>query len=81
MTAPSELSQEDGVVLQAARLVGRIEARVFERGDFSEEGFLLYGRLERLCARGLLRFVSWTGDATGGASEVAAVFIPARAAA
>lgn len=81
MTPPPDLTHEDGAVLDSARQTGRIEARVFDRGDFSEEGFLLYGRLEQLCARGLLRFVSWTGDATGAASEVAAVFVPTRPAA
>ncbi len=72
-----DLTPEDGAVLEAAKRDGRIAARVFEQGDFSEPGFLLYGRLERLCAKGLLRFVSWTGDATHDTGEVAAVFVPA----
>jgi hypothetical protein len=79
MPSPHDLSTEDGAVLTAAQDHGRIEARVFERGDFSEEGFLLYGRLERLCARGLLRFVSWSGDPFHGDGDVEAVFAPARA--
>ena len=73
----ANLTTEDCALVAAAAREGRIAARVFERGDFSEEGFLLYGRLERLCTRGLLRFVSWSGDATHETGEVAAVFAPA----
>jgi hypothetical protein len=73
---PDALSLEEGAVLRAAKRDGRIAARVYERGDFSEDGFLLYGSLERLCARGLLRFESWTGDAARGSGEVLAVFTP-----
>jgi len=63
-------------MLRRARREGRIAARVFDRGDFSEDGFLLYGRLEQLCAKGLLNFESWTGDAAKGSGEVLAVFTP-----
>ncbi len=70
------LTQEDGAVLSAARREGKVAARLFEHGDFSESGFLLYGRLERLCAQGLLRFESWSGDGIRGSGEVLAVFIP-----
>lgn len=70
------LTPEDGAVLLAAQREGRIAAWLYEDGDFSENGFLLYGRLERLCAQGLLRFESWSGDAASGSDEVLAVFRP-----
>ncbi len=70
------LTPEDGAMLHEALRAGRVAARLFEHGDFSEAGFLRYGRLERLCARGLLRFESWSGDAIRGSGEVLAVFIP-----
>ena len=70
------LTPEDGAVLVAARREGKVAARLFEHGDFSESGFLLYGQLERLCAQGLLRFESWSGDEIRGSGEVLAVFIP-----
>lgn len=72
------LTPEDGAVLRAAEREGRVAARLYVRGDFSEDGFLFYGRLESLCARGLLRFESWSGDAAKGSGEVLAVFTPAR---
>jgi len=70
------LSVEDGAVLMTARGAGVIAARVYEHGDFSEAGFLLYGRLEKLCARGLLRFERWSGDPARGSGRVEAVFTP-----
>jgi len=72
----ASLTPEDDAVLLAARRQGRIAARLFEQGDFSESGFLLYGRLERLCAEGLLQFESWSDDGIRGPGEVLAVFIP-----
>ena len=59
---------------------GRIAARLFAAGDFDEAGFLLYGRLERLCEQGLLRFESWSGDPAVGRGDVLAVFRPEPAA-
>lgn len=73
----AELTPEDGAVLSAAQREGRVAANLFEHGDFSETGFLLYGRLEQLCAKGLLRFESWTGDPALGSGDVRAVFTPA----
>jgi len=70
------LAPEDDAVLLAALREGRVAARLFEHGDFSESGFLFYGQLERLCAEGLLRFESWSGDEIKGSGEVLAVFIP-----
>ena len=75
------LTPEDGAVLLAAERAGRIAAWLYQDGDFSEDGFLLYGRLERLCSRGLLRFESWSGDAASGSEEVRAVFLPVSRAA
>ena len=75
------LTPEDGAVLQAARQAGRVSAHLYEHGDFSEAGFILYGRLEDLCTRGLLRFERWSGDPAKGSGEVEAVFIPVNAAA
>ena len=74
---PETLSAEDGAVLTAARRAGVIAAHLYEHGDFSEAGFLLYGRLEQLCARGLLRFERWSGDPARGSGRVEAVFTPA----
>jgi hypothetical protein len=71
------LSADDGAVLTAARDAGVIAASLYEHGDFSETGFLLYGRLERLCTQGLLRFERWTGDPMRGTGRVEAVFSPA----
>lgn len=77
-TPPQEmLTAEDGAVLTAALADGVIAARLFEHGDFSEAGFLLYGRLEALCTRGLLRFEHWSGDPARGSGKVEAVFTPA----
>ena len=77
VTQTETLTPEDGAVLSAARREGKVAARLYEHGDFSETGFLLYGRLEQLCARGLLRFESWSGDPARGSGEVSAVFTPA----
>ncbi len=65
---------DDADVLSCAAQRGRVTARLFKSGDFDEAGFLLYGRLERLCERGLLRFESWSGDPATGAGDVLAVF-------
>jgi hypothetical protein len=69
-------TEDDCAVLRAAQRDGQVSAHLFERGDFSESGFLLYGRLEDLTARGLLRFESWSGDPNKGAEEVLATFKP-----
>jgi hypothetical protein len=79
-TPGDALVADDDAVLTAARRQGRVAARLFVRGDFSETGFLLYGRLERLRAEGLLRFDSWSGDALRGSGDVLAVFTPVSAA-
>ena len=67
-------------VLTCALKSGQIAARLFIAGDFDEAGFLLYGRLERLCEQGFLRFESWSGDPATGQGDVLAVFRPEPAA-
>ncbi len=76
LTTDDMFATDDCAVLQAARRDGRVSAHLFEHGDFSETGFLLYGRLEDLTARGLLRFESWSGEPNKGAGEVRATFTP-----
>lgn len=77
MTPAADIAQDDAALLARARSAGHIAAQLFERGDFSEPGFLLYGRLERLCEQGLLRFQSWSGDLSQDPGEVRAEFVPA----
>lgn len=78
LIAQDTFATDDGAVLLAARRDGRVSAQLYEHGDFSETGFLFYGRLEALAARGLLRFESWSGDAAKGTGEVLATFIPVQ---
>ena len=55
------LSDEEHALVRAARRDGFVAASLFERGDFNEEGFELFGRLEALCRKGVLRFVGRIG--------------------
>ena len=80
-TIPPIPSDDDHQVLVCAVARGSIAAKLFKAGDFNEDGFLLYARLERLCEQGLLRFQSWTGYPATGDGDVAAMFTPEPAAA
>ncbi len=52
-------------------------AKLFHQGDFCEEGFLFFGRLEVMCLKGLLRFVDRLGECERAPGDVRMVFAPA----
>ena len=68
------LTDEDRALICAARRDGSVSAKLFDRGDFSEEGFLLFGRLEVLCLKGLMRFVDRIGKNDRTPGDVRMVF-------
>ena len=70
------LTDEERVVMSSAERDGYVSASLFAKGDFSEEGFLLFGRLESLSRRGLLRFVDRFGDNDRAPGDVRMVFAP-----
>ena len=81
MTAPVEpraiqVSDEERAVMRSARRDGFVSAELFHRGEFSEEGFLFFGRLEVMCLKGLLRFVDRRGDCERAPGDVRMVFAP-----
>lgn len=75
-----QLSGEERDLVQAARRDGFVDAKLYEHGDFSEEGFLLFGRLEVLCLKGVLRFVDRIGRNERAPGDVRMVFALADAA-
>ncbi len=72
-----QVTAEEQTVLRRARRDGFIDATLFNHGDFSEEGFLLFGRLEVMCLKGLLRFVDRLGECERAPGDVRMVFAPA----
>ncbi len=81
MTTPVEtreiqVSDEESAVLRSARQDGFVSAELFHQGDFCEEGFLLFGRLEVMCLKGLLRFVDRLGECERAPGDVRMVFAP-----
>lgn len=68
------LTEEENSVLQSARRDGAVSAKLFSHGDFSEEGFLFFGRLEAMCHKGLLRFVDRVGECERSPGDVQMVF-------
>ena len=81
MTTPAEITQfqltdEERGVLRSAQRDGYVSADLYRRGDFSEEGFLLFGRLESMCVKGALRFVDRLGDSERSPGDVKMVFAP-----
>jgi hypothetical protein len=76
-----QVTDEERAALRAVSPEGYVCAKLFDRGDFSEEGFLLFGRLEALCRKGLLRFVDRKGDSERAPGDVKMVFALADGAA
>ncbi len=72
------LTDEERVVLRSAERDGYVSAKLYNQGDFNEEGFLLFGRLEVMCLKGLLRFVERLGESERSPGDVKMVFAPAR---
>jgi hypothetical protein len=76
LSDPIRISEEERDVLRAARRDGVVTAELFSRGDFNEDGFLFFGKLEVLCLKGLLRFVDREGEAERRPGDVRMVFAP-----
>ena len=72
-----QVSAEEQAVLRRAVTEGFVSAPLYRKGDFDEEGFLLFGKLEVMCLKGLLRFVDRTGDSERAPGDVRMVFAPA----
>jgi hypothetical protein len=72
-----QITEEEQAVLRRAEREGQVSADLYRHGDFSEEGFLLFGRLEVMCLKGLLRFVARLGDNERSPGDVSMVFAPA----
>ena len=72
-----QVTEEEQWVLRRARRDGFVSAKLFNEGDFSEEGFLFFGRLEVMCLKGLLRFVDRLGECERAPGDVRMVFAPA----
>jgi hypothetical protein len=70
------ISEEERDVLRAARRDGFVAAQLYSRGDFDEDGFLFFGKLEVLCLKGLLRFVDREGESERRPGDVRMVFAP-----
>ncbi len=73
-------TDDERCVLSAAERDGYVSAKLYAAGDFSEEGFLLFGRLEVMCLKGLLRFVDRLGESERAPGDVDMVFAPALSA-
>ncbi len=71
-----QVTEEEQAVLRSARRDGYVSARLFDHGDFCEEGFLFFGRLEVMCLKGLLRFVDRMGECERAPGDVRMVFAP-----
>ena len=76
-TREIQVSEEERAVLRSARRDGFVSAKLFSQGDFSEEGFLFFGRLEVMCLKGLLRFLDRLGESERAPGDVRMVFAPA----
>jgi hypothetical protein len=76
-TPPVQITEEEHDVLRHAEMEGFVSADLYRQGDFNEEGFLLFGRLEVMCLKGLLRFVARLGDNERAPGDVRMVFAPA----
>lgn len=74
---PICITDEERAVLTRAKREGYVSADLWRHGDFSEEGFLLFGRLEVMCLKGLLRFVARLGENERVPGDVRMVFAPA----
>jgi hypothetical protein len=68
------VSEDEQAVLRRAKRDGAVYADLYSNGDFDEAGFMLFGRLEVMCLKGLLRFVERCGDAERAPGQVRMVF-------
>ncbi len=75
-TQQIQISDEEQAVLHSAERDGFVSAKLFHQGDFCEEGFLFFGRLEVMCLKGLLRFVDRSGECERAPGDVRMVFAP-----
>lgn len=75
-----QVTEEEQAVLRSAKRDGYVAAKLFCNGDFNEEGFLYFGRLEVLCLKGLLKFVRRTGESERSPGDVKMVFALAEGA-
>jgi hypothetical protein len=75
------INDEERAVLRAARRDGYVAAELYSRGDFNEDGFLFFGKLEVMCLKGLLRFVDRIGESERRPGDVRMVFAPTDGAA
>ncbi|MGC1303620.1 MAG: hypothetical protein WA840_14725 [Caulobacteraceae bacterium] len=73
---PIRITDEERAVLWTAKRDGYVAAELFSRGDFNEDGFVLFGKLEVMCLKGLLRFVDRVGEAERRPGDVRMVFAP-----
>ncbi len=64
-------------MLCSARRDGAVSAKLYNDGDFSEEGFLFFGKLEAMCRKGLLRFVDRVGECERAPGDLQMVFAAA----
>ena len=71
-----QITDEEDAVLRCAERDGYVSAALYRHGDFSEEGFLFFGRLEVMCLKGLLRFVTRLGENERAPGDVQMVFAP-----
>ena len=76
-TTSIQITEEERMTLRRAKRDGHVTAELFRQGDFSEEGFLLFGRLEVMCLKGLLTFVTRLGENERAPGDVRMVFAPA----
>ena len=74
---PTQITEDERVTLTRARRDGYVAADLYHQGDFDEEGFLLFGRLEAMCLKGLLTFVTRMGENERAPGDVRMVFAPA----
>jgi hypothetical protein len=75
-----QITDEERAVLRSAARDGYVCARLFKHGDFDEEGFLFFGKLEAMCRKGLLRFVDRRGEAERSPGDLRLIFAPAEGA-
>jgi hypothetical protein len=73
-TGGVQLSEDERALVCAARRDGFVAAKLYDHGDFSEDGFMLFGRLELLCLKGVMRFVDRIGKNERAPGDVRMIF-------
>ena len=71
-----QITDEERGVLRSAQRDGYVSAKLYSQGDFCEEGFVLFGKLEIMCLKGLLKFVERRGENERSPGDVKMVFAP-----